>query len=442
VVRVHDRLHPWRHLVAVAATICIVGLAALAAAGVGLRSIDQVAAQPSPARTTPITPRRVAPVTDPTSLPRLAFADLAYEGAFRLPAAESNGDSFSFGGTTLTYNPDNNSLFVGTHSGKVAEVTVPEPVVERFIGSLPSAEYLQPLTDPAEGHIKDIAPDGASLSGLLVHDRRLIGTGLIFYDANNAQALSHFARPLSLTEKAVGKMVRVGQSGKTGFVAGYMATVPAEWQSRLGGPVVTGQCCISIISRTSWGPSAFVFDPAEVSAGKNADAKPLLYYDKDHQTLGAWEGANPTYGGTTEVGGLALISGTRSALFFGRNGLGRFCYGDGTADESLHDTRGPGGERLCFDPTTSDKGQHAYPYRYQIWAYDLAELAEVRAGKRDPWSVKPYGVWPFEFPFPEPGVRIGGVAYDVARQRVFVAQMRADRDGYAFRPLIHVFRIQ
>ena len=104
-------------------------------------------------------------------------------------------------------------------------------------------------------------------------------------------------------------------------------------------------------------------------------------------------------------------------------------------------TRGPDSEIYCFDPSTSDKGQHAYPYHYQIWAYDLNELAEVRAGKRDPWSVKPYGVWPLELPFPEKGVRIGGVAYDAAGQRLFIAQSQADRDGFAYRPLIHVFRI-
>jgi hypothetical protein len=206
--------------------------------------------------------------------------------------------------------------------------------------------------------------------------------------------------------------------------------------------VVTGQCCISIISRTSLGPAAFVFDPANVNAGKNASAEPLVFYDQQHATLGDWEGANPTYGGTTEVGGVALIGGTRTALFIGRNGLGTFCYGTGIADEARHNARQPDGDKLCFDPTTSDKGQHAYPYRYQMWAYDLAELAQVRAGRRDPWSVKPYAVWPFELPTPEKGVRVGGVAYDPARRQVFVAQMQADRDGYAFRPLIHVFRIK
>lgn len=420
----------------------MVALAALTAAGVGLRSIDTTPRgdRPLSADQRPAAPSRIAPVTDPTNLRRLEFSDLVYEGAFRLPSVDE-GDSFSFGGKPLAYNPDNNSLFVGTHSGKIAEVTIPEPA-KAALSALPSSSYLQAFSDPAAGRMKDVAEEGVSLGGLLVYERQLLGTGVIYYDANNTQTVSHFARPLLLGEPSAPKMVRVGQSGRTGFVAGYMATVPPEWQSRLGGPAITGQCCLPIMSRTSLGPAAFVFDPAEVTAGKSAAAEPLLYYPKDHPTLGNWEASNPTYGGTMQLGGAALINGTRTALFAGRNGLGEFCYGHGTSDESLHGKRGPDGETQCFDPTTTDKGQHAYPYRYQFWAYDLSELAEVRAGRRDPWEVKPYGVWPFELPFPEPQVKVGGVAYDPARQRVFVAQMQADRDGYAHRPLIHVFRVK
>lgn len=380
-------------------------------------------------------------MTDPTNLRRLEFADLVYEGAFRLPATDE-GDSFSFGGHPLAYHPDNDSLFVGTHSKRVAEVSIPQPAKATAVASLPSARYLQPFADPTDGHMKDVAEEGTSLGGLLVHAGQLFGTGFIYYDANNTQTVSHFVRSLDLSQRTASRPVRVWQSGKTGFVAGYMASVPPEWQTRLGGPAITGQCCLAIVMRTSHGPAAFAFDPAEVKAGKSVAAHPLVYYPHDHPTLGKWEATNPTYGATTQVGGVALINGTRTALFAGRNGVGEFCYGSGTSDESLKGKRAPDGEPYCFDPTSTDKAQHAYPYRLQFWAYDLAELAEVRAGRRDPWDVKPYGVWPFEVPLPEPGARIGGIAYDAGRQRVFVSQLQADRDGYALRPLIHVFRIQ
>jgi hypothetical protein len=433
---VHTPFHPWRHLALVAGFMAVTALTAFAAAVLSLQSAVRPVAMP----TEPVT--RIEPITDPTNLRRLAFEDLVYEGAFRLPATESNGDSFSFAAGPLAFNPDGQSLFVGARSRRVAEVSVPQPVNSKEVGALPSATYLQPFSDPSDGHLTDIAASGISLSGLLVHDRQLLGSGLIYYDANNIQTLSHFARPLKLGEPSVKKLVRVWQNGKSGFVAGYMAAVPPEWQSRLGGPAITGQCCTAIITRSSWGPAAFAFDPADVSAGRNANADPLVYYPLDHPTLGPWEGSNPTYGGTMQVGGLALLAGTRTALFIGRNGMGPFCYGNGTSDEALASSRTSGGERYCFDPTNKDKGQHAYPYRYQMWAYDLNELAEVRAGRRDPWDVKPYGVWPFDLPIIEPGVRIGGVAYDAARQRLFILQTQGDRDGFAFRPLVHVFIVK
>jgi hypothetical protein len=112
----------------------------------------------------------------------------------------------------------------------------------------------------------------------------------------------------------------------------------------------------------------------------------------------------------------------------------------GTSDKSLDQTT-RGSERLCYDPASSDKGSHAYPYRYQMWAYDLNELAEAAAGRREPWSIEPYGVWPLELPYPEASARIGGVAYDPAGRRLFISQKAAHRDAYSWRPLIHVYQI-
>lgn len=381
---------------------------------------------------------RVPPAADPAQLPRLAFDDLKYAGAFRLPGDEINGDSFAFGGGPIAFNAARNSLYVGARGGKVAEVTIPGPLNSKDASALPFAEMLQSFSDPTDGHLKDAADD-ASLAGLLVFQQRLYGTGSSFYDAINAQSVSHFARPLALATAGAGRMLPVGQRGKTGFVAGYLAAVPPEWQSRLGGPAITGQCCLPIISRTSWGPAAFAWNPAELGNRREVTAIPLVFYDSEHPTLGVYEGSATGFGGTTTIGGLALIAGTRTALFVGGNGMGPFCYGNGTSDKSLVNSVGPDGGRYCYDPATSDKGNHAYPYRYQMWAYDLADWAQVRAGRKDPWEVEPYGVWAFDLPIEEPNRRIIGVAYDPDRRRLFVSQRFADRDGFAFRALIHVF---
>jgi len=389
-------------------------------------------------------PKHSEPIRPPEAPPlaRLSFADLVYEGAFKVPE-ESNGESFSYGGQQLAYNPASNTLFIGSLHGMVAELSIPSPLNTTVVESLPVASFIQPFRDPAEGHLKDIAADGVVLSGLLVHDGRLYGTGVIYYDAANAQRLSHFSRSLDLSRTEVTRLHQVGEAGKAGFVAGYMASVPSEWRAALGGPAVTGQCCISIIGRTSFGPGLFAWDPADVGRRDPVPATPLLYYTQDHPTLGVWEGANELFGGTTEVAGVAIIDGTRTVLFAGRNGMGTFCYGDGTGDARAATEHGPNGEKVCYDPTNAAKGQHAFPYRLQFWAYDANDLAAVRKGDRDPWSVRPYGVWPFELPaIGDPYPRLGAISYDSTHRRLFMTQLYGDKHGYSRLPIIHVFSVR
>jgi hypothetical protein len=378
--------------------------------------------------------------TDPTTLPLLQFGDLAYVGGFRLPASSANGDSFSYGGTPLTYNPIDNSLVVGTLSGKVAAVSIPTPINSSVVTDLPFASYVQPFADPTEGHRGDVG-SGAELGGLLVFGGRMYGTDYIYYDASNSQTVSHYSRSMTLSEPSFQGMHSVWQNQRAGFVSGYMATVPPEWQALLGGPAITGQCCIPIVTRTSFGPAAFAWNPANLGTTSPLPAVPLLYYTEDHATLGPWTGSDATYGATTKMGGVALIAGTRTALYVGRNGNGPYCYGVGTTDLALAGTTGANGTHYCYDPSNSNQAPHAYPYNYQIWAYDLNDFAAVKAGTKQPWEVVPYGVWPINLPVSEASVMIGGVGYDAARQVLYFSQLQADRDGYAYRSLIQTLKI-
>lgn len=382
----------------------------------------------------------LAQSSDPSALPRLALSDVMYVGGFRLPAQSANGDTFEFGGKQLTYNPAANTLFVGSRGGRVAEVTIPSPVQTSNAAAMPFASYRQPFFDPTEGNLSHVAGDGVTLDSLLVYGDRLYGTVSVFYDALNAQRVSHYSHSLQLNEPSFSGWSQVWEPGKTGFVSGTMSLIPSEWRGLLGGAAATGQCCIPVVSRTSYGPAAFAFNPADI--GQPAvGAAPLLYYTGDHPTLGPWNASSPVYGSTTAMGGMAIIASTRTALYFGRNGLGPVCYGVGTGNQTLHGKPTPDGTYYCYDPTSDDKGTHAYPYRYQIWAYDLNDFAAVKAGKKQPWDVMPYAVWPLELPTAEKTVRLGGVGYDAERQLLYVSQMYADSDGYAFRPVIHTFQI-
>lgn len=376
-----------------------------------------------------------------TNQRRLVFDDLVYKGGFRLPAARSNDDGFGGSGQAIAFNPAVPSMFVSSVANRVAEVSIPTPLASSDSKALPVAAYLQSFTDPTEGRLLEVSRSGAQISSLLVHQGRLYGTAAIYYDAENEQRVSHFSRSLRLSEPSFQGWTQVWESEKAGFVSGSLAVVPPEWQQRLGGAVVSGQCCIPIISRTSWGPAAFAFDPSAIGQ-RVAAASPLLYYTQEHPTLGSWSGSSERFGQSTEMGGLVIVNGTRTALYFGRTGLGEACYGAGTADKSIVGTISPDGAKYCYDPTSPYKGTHAYPYRYQIWAYDLTDFATVKAGNKRPWEVVPYAIWPLEFATPEPRTVIGGVSYDPAGRVIYVTQRHADRDEYESRPVIHAFHVR
>lgn len=380
--------------------------------------------------------------SDPLTLPRLAFTDFIYLGGFRLPSTNTApGDDFSYGGMNMAYNPARNSLFVDSLHQKVAEVTIPAPLNTSDVKQMPFASYLQPFTDPSEGHLNQIG-NGVLLGGLLVQGNRLYTSGYIYYDAANTQVFSHFSHSTNLSEPSFVGMSQVWETTRAGFVGGYMGTVPPEWQSLLGGPAFTGQCCIPIMSRTSWGPSAFGFDPSKVGSGTAVAASPLVYYPMEHPTLGIVEGSAETYGGATMMGGGTIIAGTRTAVFIGRIGTGKYCYGYGVSDPALDGTRAADGQPNCYDPMQAAKGTHAYPYRYQMWAYDLADFAAVKAGAKAPWQIVPYAIWPFDLPTPAKEIQIGGVAYDPEHQLLYVSQMYGDLDGCcARRPIIHTLKI-
>jgi hypothetical protein len=365
--------------------------------------------------------------------PRLRASDLRYQGAFLLPSQVSDRKTFAYGGTALAYNPVHRSLFAVGHDWYqlTAEVTIPRPVKSSRLGALHRSRFRQGFTDATSGK-----GDGNKIGGQLVYRRRLFGSVYVYYDAAGEQVRSHWARrSTSLRRGRARGLYKVGNVG-AGFVSGYMGEIPRNWRKRLGGPALTGNCCIPIISRTSFGPAAFAFDPR-----RTRRAKPLVYYPQAHPTIGAWDGSwNPRrgvfFGGGTTIKGVVFPRGTRSVLFFGTQGTGPFCYGEGTDRPELAGKPTPDGTTWCYDPDGSSKGVHAYPYVAEVWAYSAKSLLAVRRGRRRPWQVKPYATWRLRLPF-DSG-QIGGAAYDPKSRRIFVSQQY----GNGTNPVIHVFKVR
>ena len=372
----------------------------------------------------------------PSTAPLLQASDLVYSGAFRLPAPQSDEKSFEYGGDALAYNPARNTLMAVTGSPyqHVAEITIPAVRNNVLsIAALDRATLAQSYTDVLGGHRRDMGQ--FSIGGLLPLNDRLIVSVFVAYDTSGKTSLSHFKTGLDFLNLGIVRGPFQVGDGQAGFVGGYMAPIPAEWRSALGGPALTGQCCLSIIGRTSHGPSASVFDPTWIAEVSPVPAARVFGYPAAHPTLGRCDGI--IFNCASHVNGVVFPAATRSVLFFGTLGS-NYCYGEGTKSPSLAGTTSkPGGPQYCYDPTDSGKGDHGYPYAQHVWAYDANDLAAVKAGTKTAWDVLPYATWTFSLPFETAARRIRGATYDPATRRVFLSVYGTD--GHA--PLIHVYTL-
>jgi hypothetical protein len=350
---------------------------------------------------------------------------LVYEGAFRLPAT----GGFDGGGQAMSFNPVTNSLMF--RNG--AEVNIPA-VLQGNFGDLATAT----LRSPARALVDEsvfVCNEQKLVGGTLPWLGDLIVSVYCYFDGGTEQR-SHWR----LSGSTVMGPVRVGSIG-AGFVAGWMTPIPQEWQAEFGGPALTGQGSIPVISRTSAGPAASVFNPADIGVKNPVPATPVLGYPMDHQTIGTTESNGTLYNTTQWMGGMVFPNGTSTVLFFaGRKAKGQFCYGPGTDDQSLHMTPYPGApqsENWCYDPVNHDKGTHGYPYAHFVYAYDAKDLVAVKNGQKAMWQVVPYATWEFDLPFQYAQRVLPGVAYDPLTKRIYMTAANAD----VYKPIVHVFRV-
>jgi hypothetical protein len=141
--------------------------------------------------------------------------------------------------------------------------------------------------------------------------------------------------------------------------------------------------------------------------------------------------ADDVYNFATIIVGCAIVGD--NIVFVGSHGYGAPCYGDGTSDPDAAD-----GVHVCYDPASSSKSNHAYPYRLQLWHYPLSELARVAAGEIEPWSMVPD--W-FELtvPFKQLTHQCNGCAFDPETNRLYVSMFAADGYGYEPGPIIYAW---
>jgi hypothetical protein len=369
-----------------------------------------------------------ASAVSPDQLPLITKSDCIYIGSFKVPGGDSGGCNsgtgqhcFNYGGV-FGYNPLKNSLYMKGHPwvGGVGEVSIPSIITP---AGNTTAKVVQNIYDVADG--KQVDPgetNGQGPADALVYNNRLIISGSTYYDADYTQTVTHGVSGFSFS-------VANDFQGWYRFdptvvanprsIGGYMTAIPGEWRAFFGGPALTGNCCLSIISASSSGPAATVFDPDDIGVKNPIPGKTLLFYPLDHQ-LAPGSTQNELFNLATKIQGIAFPSGSRSVLFFGYQGTGPYCYGIGSE---------------CGDQCDDSKGTHAYPYRHQVWAYDANDLLQVKSGAKQSWEVKPYAVWQLKDIDSGSCARLSGACFDPSTGWLYLTTDFGDN------PVVHVYSI-
>jgi hypothetical protein len=266
-------------------------------------------------------------------------------------------------------------------------------------------------------------PLDTSVRGTLFAGTKLILSVSSYYDASHAQKISHLSRDLTTGVVTAHALAPVGHT------AGYMTLIDGPL-----GPALTGNFGLPIITRESYGPAAFIFDPQDL----RKPAIPVLDYGSDHP-LAPWNQQSDLWNGDSTFAGMIAVPGTRTLLFFGRHGTGPFCYGPPYGDPSVQ----PPNDPRCFTipHETSDKGTHSDPYVYRLWAYDTNDLVAVKEGKTAPWQPRPYAVWNLDLPIASGWKQHNAAAFDPATKRLFILQGFGDKDPAQGWPVVHIYQV-
>lgn len=432
---------------------------------------------------------------------RVDPADFAYLGAFRLPAGGERPLTFEYGGNAMTFRPGGDpgggadgfpgSLFVTGHDrmpygelpdgSRVAEISIPAPVVSRDLESLPMATLLQPLTDATGGLFAGI--DEIPRLGMQYLDRPETGPRIHLAWGEHLPPPPYrpthaWFEPTLSTPRATGAWFLAGLSAWEGN--GYLLEIPAGWADANASGRVLGAGRYRDGGMAGMGPALFAYRPwldatgSPPAAGATLPVTKLLRYASTLETerverglvgtqhCDAWEGA----------AWLTTASGKSAVLFAGTKGTGaRFWYGflhpagpdrpcvagafasEYTTCRMADGTPCPAPEMVECEGHSSSRGWWSSRFSGWLLLYDPEDLARVAAGAMEAWEPQPYAhvdVDPYLYLNPSgvdladigPGVqqrfRLGDVTFDRADGLLYLLELFAD----GARPVVHVFRVR
>jgi hypothetical protein len=377
--------------------------------------------------------------------------DFIYLGAFRLPDETSNGTSWSYGGSGMSYYSNGDptgggdgypgSLFSIGHpnQGLVSEFSIPAPIISanKNAGELPSATTLQPFAELTNGR------QNGDLTGLILSDvqyyprqgsqtsDKLYWVMYQYYMPQNE--LGHGWSELDLSQPQSQGVWRLGDF-PTSTTNKYLFEIPPSWADAYtpGKYLLAGRNRVP--NDGSWGPAMYAFGPWNdgnpPANGSAVSATQLLYYPYDNENYFADHMIKDYSHADEWHDGAWLTRGQRSAVMLaGVKALRR---------EYELEYYGPDNVDGCGD----SKGWHAEPYYAALLFYDPLLLAASVQGTIAAHEIQPYAVLNLEDYMFQQGCRrqtLGGVGYD--RQHGLVYIMEKEVAVETGKPIVHVFRL-
>ena len=369
--------------------------------------------------------------TESLSSSTLSEADFVYAGTFTAPDVDGESN-FEFGGHTIAFNPENDSLFITgfRNNPEVAEISIPDFIAhEGSRTDLVEAELLQPFADITEGEalarigsVEVGGQDNYRINGLEVVEGddgpRLHWTATQYQNAVPHVLPGHRHSSLDLSNPDV-----EGPFFVEGFIAeqtaGYIFQVPQEFaDSALGGRSLVSGYQEEVRGFTSRGAPFFAFDvPGSVVTEGTVEATELVNYEFPEEE-------SEFLASSMRVPGADWVSTPdgRSAIVTVGNSMNLDVSED------------------CRFGRSTDVSAHSP----QMSLYDPADLAAVAAGTSQPSEVEPYLVISLEDDvIPVCGAQLGAIAFDAENNRLFVVQesVTANESDFDARPAIHVFTV-
>lgn len=420
-------------------------------------------------------PNGDAPVIDESLFD---ISDLYYEGAFRLPGA-------TYGTSELQYqtraiiglNKTTGGLLINglgdANSKALGEFSIPVEL-DDTLGNLNTATNTQAFIDVLDQATIDIdGGESATISGIYEKDDEIIINHFTYFDTSTITTNTTICKR-NATNIGASTTDTDGSFNLSGAcnAGGWISEIPAEYQAsdKLNGTHISGHSSgntRTINSRHSLGPSAWVFNAADILSPSNpaVDANitagaaldfPYSGGSPNEKYLGgapsfgdfanAWTAAGAMFNHIAEAAFGFIIPGTRTYMVVGYTGgltNGLTYYLSATPGTPAEENGANG-----YYPTSPGAIPWREDYTNYYWLFDVDDLIAVRQGTSDSYDPVPYDHGVLNVPFEKTvhnieGSNITGGAYDAATGKLYLAMAKGD-DGTALPsdpPLILVYTL-